>query len=90
MVLGFYSYDCLHCHPNCNDPRPGIGRVHCKPDYGSSEIYISGDDHRQRKVPVELIAIESGLPIVEFEEEDEKGADRACQELLDDQENMGP
>ena len=34
--------------------------------------------------------MESGLPIVEFEEEDEESADRACQELLDDQENVGP
>ena len=24
-----------------------LRRVHCKPDYGSGEIYISGDDHRQ-------------------------------------------
>ena len=67
-----------------------LRRVHCKPDYGSGEIYITGDDHRQRRIPVELIAIENGLPIVEFEEDDEESADRACQELLDDQENVGP
>ena len=67
-----------------------LRRVHCKPDYGSGEIFISGDDHRPRRVPAELIAMESGLPIVEFEEDDEESADRACQELLDDQENVMP
>jgi len=31
--------------------------------------------------------METGLPIVEFDEEDEESADLACQHLLDEQEN---
>lgn len=44
---------------------------------------------RVRTVPTQLYPMESGLPTVEFDEEDEENtADDACQLLLDEQENM--
>ena len=59
-------------------------RTHCNPNYGSGIVTIRGDDMRERKVPAQLVPIESGLPTVELNEE-EDSADLACQYLLDEQ-----
>ena len=64
-----------------------LRRVHCNPHYGLGEITISGDDGQLRHVPAQITPMETGLPIVEFDEEDEESADLACQHLLDEQEN---
>ena len=65
-------------------------RVHCNPHYGIGKITIAGDDRQTREVPGQLVAMEAGLPTVEFEEEDYDSADYACQQLLDEQENAMP
>lgn len=65
-------------------------RVHCNPHYGIGKITIAGDDRQTREVPGQLMAMETGLPTVEFEDEGYDSADQACQQLLDEQENAMP
>lgn len=62
-------------------------RVHCNPHYGSGEVTIAGDDMQVRHVPAQITPMETGLPVVEFDEDNEESADSACQNLLDEQEN---
>ena len=64
-------------------------RVHCNPHYGSGTVTISGDDMKLRQVQAQLAPMDTGLPVVEFDEEDES-ADLACQHLLDEQEKGWP
>ncbi|KAL8825271.1 MAG: hypothetical protein Q9170_007862, partial [Blastenia crenularia] len=63
-------------------------RVHCNPHYGLGKVTISGDDQKERNVPAALAPMEINLPTVEFDEDDEVSADQACQQLLDEQENL--
>ena len=64
-------------------------RVHCNSNYGSGAVTISGDDIQLRQVGSHLVLMKSGLPVVEFDEEDES-ADLTCQHLLDEQEKGWP
>ena len=61
-------------------------RTHCNPHFGSGVFTISGIDGIRRQIPAHLTPMGTNLPIVEFDEEEES-ADRACQHLLDEQEN---
>ena len=67
-----------------------LRRVHYILHNGLGQVTIAGNDLQTRYVPAQLVAMETGLPTVEFDEDDEESADRACQDLLDDQENVLP
>lgn len=47
-------------------------RVHCNPHYGSGTITISGDDMQRREVQAQLVPMDTGLPVVEFDDEPSK------------------
>ena len=66
---------------------PWMRRVHFNTDYGEGKITISGNDMSTRRIPAQIVPIESGLPTIEMDEEDDMSADEACQYILDDQEN---
>ena len=67
-----------------------LRRVHFVLHNGLGQVTIAGDDLQTRYIPAQLVAMETGLPTVEFDEDDEESADRACQDLLDDQKNVLP
>ncbi|KAL8707169.1 MAG: hypothetical protein Q9220_007754 [cf. Caloplaca sp. 1 TL-2023] len=64
-------------------------RVHCNPNFGSGTVTIGGDDQQIREVPAALAPMETLLPVVEFDGDDEMTADQACQQLIDEQESPG-
>ena len=63
-----------------------LRRVHCNPHYGLGVVTINGSDNVLRQVPAQLAPLDTKLPVVEFDEEEET-ADQACQHLLEQQEN---
>lgn len=63
---------------------PWVRRVNCTQVYGEGKVTIMGNDLCVMDVPSPIIPIDMGLPTIEFDE-DEKTADQACQDLLDEQ-----
>ena len=63
--------------------------VHCNPHYGSGTITICVVDMQLREVKAQIVLMETGLPVVEFDEEEES-ADLACQHLLHEQKKGQP
>ena len=68
---------------------PWIRRVGLNPDYGTGKVTIRGNDSVPRQVLAEIIPMHVNLPTVELDEDEAGGdaADKACQILLDEQEN---
>ena len=62
-------------------------RVHFNTHYGKGTITISAKNMVTRRVSVQLVSIDAGLPTIEMNEDNEMSADEACQYILDDQKN---
>jgi len=68
----------------------GVGwmrRMHFNTHYGQGLVTITGNDGTVRRIPVQIATIDTGLPTIEMEDDDEMTADQACQHIIDSQEN---
>lgn len=68
----------------------GVGwmrRMHFNTHYGQGLVTIAGNDGAVRRIPAQIVPIDTGLPTIEMEDEDEMTADQACQQIIDSQEN---
>ena len=63
---------------------PWMRRVNYTQVYGEGKVTIMGKDFYVMDVPSPIIPIDMDLPTIEFDEDD-KTADQACQDLLDEQ-----